>query len=297
MRAGIVALVVLAVAGSAQAQTEDALRQFFEGKRVVVRQDMPATQLGVDVQVEWSGEGRMAFDAYARNLKAHGVSLVHGATAMVTKVKVKGDTIEVQLDGGGYGTFFDQTDPKASWTPVPKSDRERDLERLLDNEPDRRERDRIRRELDDLRDRRERENGRRRRDAEEQTRINAERIESRRQQGGSRFNLRFPGDVGQDQMRPELVMRALSEYLSYPWVEAARPARRPQPPRQAAGGVGLRKGMALAEVENLLGRPIRQAKRNEGSLVLDVRTYETARDVIEVQFLDGVLVKYSVSSK
>lgn len=297
MRAAIVALAVLAAAGTAQAQTEDALRQFFEGKRVIVRQDMPATQLGVDVRVEWTGEGKMVFDGYSRNIKTHGVALANGATAMVTKIKVKGDTIEFQLDGGGYGTFFDQTNPTVSWTPVPKSDRERDLERRYDREPDRRERDRIGRELDDLRARRERENGRRRRDAEEQTRINAERIESRRQQGGSRFNLKFPGDVTPDQMRPELVMRALSEYLSYTWVEPVRPPRRPPTARPASSGVNLKKGMSLAEVERLLGRPVHQGSRNEGSLVLEVRTYETAKDVIEAQFLDGVLVRYSVSSK
>jgi hypothetical protein len=35
VRAGIVALVVLGAVGTAQAQTEDTLRQFFEGKRVI----------------------------------------------------------------------------------------------------------------------------------------------------------------------------------------------------------------------------------------------------------------------
>src|SRR5450756_847449 len=40
--------LLLFTAATAHAQSEDALRQYFEGKRVVLRQDMPATQLGVD---------------------------------------------------------------------------------------------------------------------------------------------------------------------------------------------------------------------------------------------------------
>jgi len=300
--------LLLFTAATAHAQSEDALRQYFEGKRVVLRQDMPATQLGVDISVGLDGQGKMTFDAYSRNLRTYGVSLANGASVMVTKVKVKGDAIEFQLEGGGYGVFGDITDPSVSWTPVPKSDRERELEKQLERVSDHRERERITDELNSLRRRRDRENDRLRRGAEDQTRANAEAIAARRGQAGSRFNLRFPAKLTPDQLKSDLVVRALSQYVSYPWLERSRPAARPssakppsagppprpQPPTTSAS---LKKGMTLAEVERLLGQPKRRGERAEGSLKLQVLTYETATDVVEAQFLDGILVKYSFSSK
>jgi hypothetical protein len=303
-----VVLLLLFATATAQAQSEGVLREAFEGKRVVLHQDMPATQLGVDVSVSWSGDGRMAVDSYSRNLRTYGVSLQSGASPMVTKVKVKGDMIEFQLDGGGYGVFGDITDPTVTWTPLPKSNRERDLERQLDYEESNRERDRITRELNDLRRRRDNENNRRRREAEEQTRINAEAIASRRAQGGSRFNLHFPAKLTPEQMRPDLVVRALAEHVSFPWLERPRPAPRPSaarpapaaPPRPAGPpptSASLKKGMSLADVEHVLGQPTRRAEKMEGSLKLQVLTFETATDIVEAQFLDAVLVRYSFISK
>jgi hypothetical protein len=302
MKRGVSVMLLLFAAATAQAQSEDALRQAFEGKRVVVHQDMPATQFGVDVSANWNGEGRMAFDAYSKNLRTYGVSLPKGASPMVTKVKVKGDTIEFQLDGGGYGVFGDITDPTVSWTPVPKSDREKDLERQLDRESDHRERDRITRELNDLRRRRDDENARRRREAEDQTRINAETIGVKRAQGGSRFNLHFPAKLTPDQLRADLVVRALAECVSCPWLEKPRPAprppaARPAPAPPAATSASLKKGMSLADVARVLGQPTRHAEKTEGSLKLQVLTYETATNIVEAQFLDGILVKYTISSK
>jgi hypothetical protein len=52
------AIAVLALAAPAAAQTEDALRSAFEGKRVTLRIDMPGTSDGVDVQ----GDARQALD-------------------------------------------------------------------------------------------------------------------------------------------------------------------------------------------------------------------------------------------
>jgi hypothetical protein len=299
MRPGIAVVLLLVAAATAQAQSEDALRQYFEGKRVVLHQDMPATQFGVDVSANWSGEGRMAFDAYSRNLRTYGASLPKGASPMVTKVKVKGDTIEFQLDGGGYGVFGDITDPTVSWTPVPKSDREKELEKQLDRESDHRERDRITRELNDVRRHRDNENTRRRSEAEEQTRVNAEAIAAKRAQGGSRFNLHFPAKLTPDQLKADLVVRALAEYASCPWLEKSRPAPRPAATRPTAPptSAGLKKGMSLADVERVLGQPTHRAAKTEGSLKLQVLTYETATDIVEAQFLDGILVKYSLSSK
>jgi hypothetical protein len=308
MKRAISVALLLFAAATAHAQSEDALRQYFEGKHVVLHQDMPATQFGADVSASFNGQGRMAFDAYSRNLRTFGVSLPKGASSLVTKVRVKGDTIEFQLDGGGYGVFGDITDPTVSWTMLTKSDREKELERRLDREERYRERERIKDELEDLRHRRDRENDRRRRDAEEQTRINAATISERRARGGSRFNLRFPAKLTDDQLRPDLIVQALADYVSFPWLEKPRPAApppaarpaptaRPAPQAPPPTNASLKKGMSLAEVERILGQPTRRGEKAEGSLKLQVLTFETANDLIEAQFLDGILVKYSFSSK
>ena len=52
-----------------------------------------------------------------------------GDTARVTAVVVKEDRIEFQLDGGGFGTFLDDTNTTVTPKTVEKSDYEKQLER------------------------------------------------------------------------------------------------------------------------------------------------------------------------
>ena len=47
-------LLLLAAVASASAQNETALRTFFEGKRVSLKIDMPATSEGVDFRLDTS---------------------------------------------------------------------------------------------------------------------------------------------------------------------------------------------------------------------------------------------------
>ena len=88
------------------AQDEARLRRALEGKRVTLQIDMPATSAGVDL---FPGTSRpLDFGKYAGRLKSAGTAYKQGETAIITKVRVKGDNIEIQLGGGGYGTFGDQ---------------------------------------------------------------------------------------------------------------------------------------------------------------------------------------------
>src|SRR5258708_5904583 len=91
----------------AQAQTESELRDFFEGKSVIVKLDMPATQEGIDV----FPDARRAIDfaQYSARVKATGVAIRSGESVLVTKIHLKDKLIEFQLAGGGYGTFGDDT--------------------------------------------------------------------------------------------------------------------------------------------------------------------------------------------
>ena len=87
------------------AQDEARLRKALEGKRITLKMDMPATQDGVDV---YPGTNRpVDYEKVGKRMKKEGIALRDGEAARITKVKVKDTHIEIQLNGGGYGTFGD----------------------------------------------------------------------------------------------------------------------------------------------------------------------------------------------
>ena len=121
------------VAAPAAAQSEQQLRQAFEGRYVIVRMDMPATHKGVDLYP--SREPAVDFSSYSARLREFGVSLREGDRVMVTAVRVKKRNIEFQLGGGGYGVFSD--DSGSVYVPTEsKSRREKDLEKEIRDERD-----------------------------------------------------------------------------------------------------------------------------------------------------------------
>ena len=105
--APIVAVALLASVQPARAQSEDALRAFFEGKRVVLKIDMPGTSDGVDVRAD--AAAAVDFRRLGDRLRTFGTALHENESVTVTLVKVKKDLIEFQLNGGGFGTFSDDT--------------------------------------------------------------------------------------------------------------------------------------------------------------------------------------------
>ena len=102
--AGVAALAIVA-ASPLHAQDEGRLRKALEGKRITLKLDMPATSEGVDVYP--GGSRGVDFDKVGKRMKKHGIALRDGESARITRVKVKDDMIEIQLNGGGYGTFGD----------------------------------------------------------------------------------------------------------------------------------------------------------------------------------------------
>ena len=183
------AAVLLSVGTPAVAQDEEGLRSFFEGRRVRVTIDMPGTSDGVDVHADASRA--IDFREHGQRLKQDGTAIRSGETATVTLVKMKKDLIEFQLNGGGFGTFGDDTSTSVYIPHVEPSRRERELDRLIKDEDDKRRRRRLEDERDELRQRREREN--RRIDAERAVAESRKRelVAERRLSGGSRFNLRY----------------------------------------------------------------------------------------------------------
>ena len=114
------------------AQNEATLRAFFEGKRVTLKIDMPGTSDGVDVRAD--ARRALDYQRHGERLKTYGTALHNGESATVTLVKVKKDLIEFHLNGGGFGTFFDDTSTSVSLHYVEKSSREKEIEKRIDDE-------------------------------------------------------------------------------------------------------------------------------------------------------------------
>jgi hypothetical protein len=89
-------LVIIAVAAfSVSAQSESQLKNYFEGKLVTLRIDMPATSNGVNVYPERSQS--LDYNEYNQRLASHGAAIKRGQTVTLSKVRVKTNHIEVQL--------------------------------------------------------------------------------------------------------------------------------------------------------------------------------------------------------
>ena len=283
----------------AYAQSEPELRDFFEGKSVVVKLDMPATQAGIDV----FPDARRAIDfaEYSARVKATGVAIRSGESVVVTKIRVKDKLIEFQLAGGGFGTFGDDTSTTVAVPSVTKSRRERDLERLVKDETDRDRKRRLQRELDDLRNEREREDSRNRAAAAIAEEAKKARVATTRLHSGSRFNIRYQEGVPRG-LGPDGVMRALAEYVEFPFAGDHRPAGSRgtgpvQPPPPPPDNGTIRKGMPLAEVGQALGTPEKTSERSEGTLRVTTAVYSRGDQVITAEFVEGILIKYSIASK
>ena len=289
----LVAALTLPVTLSAQSEAD--LKRYFEGKRVTLRIDMPATEQGVDI---YPGTGQpLDHTRYASRLKDNGTAIQAGDDAMVTRIRVKSSHIEFQLDGGGYGTMGDETSSSVYVEPTPKSNREKNLEAELKREKDPGRRERLEDELDDLEDAREREDARNRADAASTSQQKDQNIWQHRLQGGSRFNIRFREAVPAGSLTPQDVEAALADYVEFPklptdptqGVQAAAPApARPAVPR---------KGMTAAELEALLGQPTTTAERSEGTLRVITRTYPFGDGRLVAEFVEEVLFRYSMTSE
>lgn len=292
------AATMLSLVPAAHAQNEGALRSAFEGRRVTVRLDMPGSSDGVDVRV---GAAQVIdFRKYGADLKKYGISLAAGDSTTITMVRVKKDLIEFQLGGGGFGTFGDDTSTSAYLPRVDKSNRERELERRVKEETDRERKRQLERDLDAERNRREREN---RRIAAEEDRIEAEkrdRVADQRLRGGSRFNIRYVDRVPPN-IAPEDVVAALREYVDFRNDDrrTAAPAPAPAPPPTQTGGDAsrLRKGMLRAEVERLLGRPALTSEKRTPDFTTVLLTFDSGDQRITAEFVDDVLVRYTIASR
>jgi len=280
-------LATLSLAAPAAAQDEAALKAAFEGRHVALKIDMPGSSDGVDVRPE-TRRG-IDYARYGNDLKRYGTAIHLGDSVTVTLVKVKKDLIEFHLAGGGFGTFGDDTSTTVYMPFKEKSQREKDLEKLIRDETDRERRHRYERELDDLRDRRESENRRIEIEKERAEEAKRERVASERLHGGSRFNIRYDDRVPSG-MRPEDVKAALADFVDFGDGASYRTLPPAPDPR-------LHKGMSRLDAERALGVPAESTQRRQGELTITTLVFISGEERISADFVEDLLVKYTISSK
>jgi hypothetical protein len=277
------------------AQTEARLREAFEGQFIVVKMEMPATHKGVDIYPE--REPSLDFTSYSQRVREFGVALREGDRVMVTAVRVKKKNVEIQLGGGGYGVFSDDTG--SVYVPsVTKSDHEKYLEKEVKRETNAERRRRLQAELDTVRRDREREERRTEREKRELEAIKKREIASKRLEAGSRFNLWLPEErLAAGSPSPIEVRRMLTQYVDFDGSDRGRTASVPPPPPRRTETSELRRGLTVDEVHALLGSVSRKQTGKQGDLDTLTEWYEAADRVTEVFYVNGVVVKFSTASK
>ncbi|MEX2304159.1 MAG: hypothetical protein WD733_24665 [Bryobacterales bacterium] len=214
--------------------------------------------------------------------------------------------IEFQLGGGGFGTIGDETGSVVAPSTMPKTKREKDLEAERKTVTDKDKKKAMDRELNDLRSVRTRHDTRLKAEAAQAEEARKTRVRMQALDGGSRFNLWFANGVPAEMLDAENIREALAEYVEFPGsavpaaVGVAGVDPRTGPPARGLPSVqpaGLRKGMTVDEVAALLGEPASCTERAEGTLKVATCLYQLSEARAEGQFVDGVLLRYSITSQ
>jgi hypothetical protein len=299
----LLAVTVCGLSSNAQSGAPN-IETYFTGKEVVVKIDMPGTQKGVDLR--FNKTTPMDWKEYSSRIKQAGTAIRKGDTARVTAIVVKKDMIEFQLDGGGFGTFGDDTTTKVEAKSTEKSDYEKDLEKQISETTDEDRKIQLQRDLDRERARREKQDAANQRAAQVASQMKAQQVADKRAQGGSRFNLRWSGSIPANQLTPEAVMKLLADYIDFSGAAApsssaqlnAAPAAIANDAPAGSPTGQLKRGMKMEEVTTLLG-PGKQLSESvgDGGLKTQVVEYLTEDRRVEVTYVEGVVVRFSVSSK
>ncbi len=288
----------------------DPIVSYFSGKQVIIKIDMPGTQKGIDLR--YNNATPMNWKEYSSRLKENGTAIRKGDVARVTTIVVKKDMIEFQLDGGGFGTFGDDTNTTVAAKVVPKSDYEKSLEQQIANTDDPDKKRQLQRDLDRERARRDRENALNQRAAQVASQIKAQQVADKRLTGGSRFNLRWSKSIPENELSPDAIMKLLADYVDFSGLQAggATPAAAPAAGIAAASQPGpsqspsaspteqLQRGMSLNDVANLLGQgKVLSESVGDNGLRTWVYEYVSGDRRAEVTYVEGVVVKFTISSK
>ncbi|MEW6129689.1 MAG: hypothetical protein AB1757_21800 [Acidobacteriota bacterium] len=295
----ITILLTLIIGSPAFAQSEQQLRSFFEGKKVVVKMDMPATDDGVDVYPERNPS--LDSSKYAQRLGYYGKSLREGDSATITRIKVKDNRIEFQLDGGGYS----QSGYVSTYVPsANKTEREKNIEKELKTETDPQRKKRLKEELEDLKADRRREDARNQARAEQTAELKRARIAQERLVAGSRFTIRYEKNSVAP-LTPESIIEALQQFVEFPpqsfGAMATGGRNQNTTSREVIADnqaiVRIRKGMTRRDVERILGSPTKVLNRTEAGVKISSRTYSTDEVIVQAEFADDILIRFTITSQ
>lgn len=89
--------------GAVKEQAQKQLEALLLNKQLIAKVTFPAYQSGIDLKIDGTWNMKIA----TRMIKDHGVGIEVDEKASVTNVKLKGDLIEIHLNGGGAGTLGD----------------------------------------------------------------------------------------------------------------------------------------------------------------------------------------------
>ena len=295
------------IVGFAQGSGQSALQSYFVGRQVTLQIVMPGTAKGVDLSQD--RDDPMDWKQYSSRLKEFGPAMRSGDRSTITTVVVKKNLIEFQLDGGGFGTFWDDDSTTVTPYHVDKSNYEKQLERDIRDTTDPQRRRDLQRELDRVRRNREREQRYDDRAAQIASQMKTQQVADKRIRGGSRFNVRWNGAIPQNQLTPDAVMKMLEAYIDFGDLQQQKPilgatATNPPPPSAPATGAAatpmtqLKRGMQIGEVSQLmgLGRQLSQSTSEEG-LKTQIFEYLPNDYRVEVTYVDGIVVRYSIESR
>lgn len=205
----VVAQTTPAKTAPAQDDGELRIRRALEGRFVVTKMDLPAIETGVEMIFD---DANVSYDdaAYKRMVKDNGVAVKKGSRAKITGVRISPKGIEIDLDGGGS--------PARDWVvrgvtltdnlPSPKSERELDLERQLQAEPNSLY---IKTEIEYERQRRLVQDDRNREAFARISRLRSEYIEENRKAWGSKLIIVVRSRKPTVTMRE--MMKSLSQYV------------------------------------------------------------------------------------
>jgi hypothetical protein len=279
------------------------LEGYFTGKMVVAKIDMPGTEKGVDLA--FNKPTPMDWNGYSSRLKDFGTAIHKGDAVRVTKIGLKSDHIEFQLDGGGFGVAGDDTNTTVAPVVTPISDREKDLVKQVAAAKDPKQKKDLQDTLDRVRAQRAQQDAANRNAAMIASQMKAQQVAAKRLAGGSRFNLRWQGSIPSDDKNPDTVMKLLADYVDFDPshanavpVVAATPTAAPAAISGAAGVTQLKSGMKTDDVTALLGQGQTKSQSvSTDGLTTQVIEYATADNLVDVTFVEGVVVRYSINSR
>ncbi len=277
----------------AESQSESFLKEKYEGERVEVLIEMPASSEGIDIYADHSR--KMDFEDYSSRIKKYGIGLYPGDVIMITKIKKKAKHIEFQLAGGGFGTWGDDGS-NVSADYIPKTSRQEELEKILNEDKDKKltDRKKLEKELKDL----ERDRSLRQQESKRQAALESEmkksRIQEQRRQGGSRFNIRYDYKIGNSELTSASIEQALRDYVNFtPGINSSNVNSASSTDDNNGTMV---KGMTMEEVMSIMGIPKSLTTSVSCELEKTVCSFEDKRQKVEAIFVEKILVKYTVSS-